>query len=125
MRYFHWACVWQCASDIYARYCIPLRQLRASGRNFSNVRTAYNSILLVRSTFHQHEFHLSNVYGFCGNYSGCVFLKNDRLVFYESEQLTVELYALLLSLNRFGQNLVNRIMLSNRQFSDAKRRPLV
>ena len=49
--------------------------------------------------FHQHKFHLSDVYGFCGNYSGRVFLKNDGLVFYESKQFTIELYAILLSLD--------------------------
>ena len=54
------------------------------------------------------------MYGFCRNDSGRVFLKNDGLVFYESEQFTVELYAMLLSLDRFSQNLVNRIVLSNR-----------
>ena len=57
-------------------------------------RTAYSLIPLVRSTFHQHKFHFSDVYGFCGNHSGRVFLKNDGLVFYESEQFTVELYAM-------------------------------
>src|SRR4051794_20160250 len=87
--------------------------------------TTYSSIPLVRSAFHQHKFHLSDVYCFCRNYSGRVFLKNDGLVFYEGKQFTVELHALLLSLNRFGQYLVNRIVLSNRQFSDAERRSLM
>ena len=49
--------------------------------------------------FHQHKIHLSDVYGFCGNYSGRVFLKNDGLVFYESKQFTVELHTILLSLD--------------------------
>ena len=81
----------------YVLYTSYERQVEA----LAMLRATYSSIPLVRSTFHQHKFHLSDVHGLCGNHSGCVFLKNDGLVFYESKQITVELYALLLSLDRF------------------------
>jgi hypothetical protein len=40
---------------------------------------------LLRSLFHQHQLHLSDVYCLCGDNTGYIFLKNDGFVFYQTK----------------------------------------
>jgi len=51
---------------------------------FDTLRTRFLHALL-RSLFHQHKLHLSDVYRLCRNNAGYIFLKNDGFVFYQTK----------------------------------------
>ena len=69
-----------------------LHQNRSTGRMLGPVAHSFEALSvelhsaeggpLLRSLFHQHELHLSDVYCLCSNHTGYIFLKNDGFVFY-------------------------------------------